>query len=912
VHARVLDLQALDSVKREALLASFPNLSKTDFTLGDLDAAIKYLVEKSSFDSAQYMETDVPGHFLLKIGKTQRVNSVQIIGNNSLAESDVRQAFAVPEQAVFDRDSLLEAGERVRKYYKDEGFFNCVVDMEFHPHEKDDYDVIAKITENVRSRINEIHIVSHNPELDKKLQKMLSKNKNAPFTPYVLKIMVKDIQTYFVDNHYFKAELAEPAVTFSKDESQVNIDIQIDSSEMYVIEAPETQGPILFSDVRDAIGLDHYSTTAPNISLEIANKIKAYYISQGFSRAEIVVSENDGTEPYHRYLSFNIVEGPRVKIEKIEFLGHMSKREKFYIQTLNDLSSSILAKGIFVKEDLDKAVKNLIVERQNNGYFKAKIISLRTSFNTDHDRVNVTINFDEGPLTQIQKITFEGVTQIPEEDLLKQLNLQQLEPLRLNQLEAGIANIKKYYRDHGFLEMNLINEKNEKENLVTYNEDNTLAILHFKVFEGPKVIVAAIVVEGNAITRDYVLLKEVEFKVGDTLTPALIDESLARLQRLGIFTAVDIHTLEEKTMVSRRTVLIRVSDRDPGVYNVGAGITNELGLTFRGYTGVAYRNLSGLARAVSLRADINDYASSVQFLERKISAGYLQPYLFDTRLKFRSNFTQALYISDFNALIATDVQQIIVDLEQEVTSHFLVRWDFYNWAKYNNYAINSNSLYAANNVDIGSIGPTIELDYRDNPFSPTRGSFTKISAEYGSPGALQSSPNVNYWRAVASFSYNWNFYKKFVWANMFRTGYLQNLEDPQAGGSIPWLQKGFLLGSQTTVRGFTNAESFPNLNDLTHNKNVLYQLTTNATMYLFKSELRFPVKGNIGGVVFYDGGAVLITGLDYGFGYRHSAGIGATYNTPVGAVSVEIGWKLNEISSRGEGPYALDLSIGTF
>jgi outer membrane protein insertion porin family len=907
---RTLDLQSLDNFTRENLLQSIPALKKNDFTLGDLEKAIKWLVEKSSFDSAAYSDQG-NGHFVLKTGRTQRVHAVKITGNKSISEEDIRRAFGITEETIFDRESLLEAGERIRQYYRDQGFFNCVVDMEFQPYGKNDYDVVAKISENTLSRLSEVDIDTANSELQRKLQKILDKNKKSPFTPVLLKEMVKKIQNYFLDNHYFKAELAEPAVNFSKDESQVSVNFKIDYPQMYVIETPSAQNSILFSDVRDAIGLDHYSTTAPNAAREIENKIKAYYISQGYSRAEISVNDNDGTEPYHRYLTFNIVEGSKVRIDKVNFTGHMSRPEKHYVSLLKELSSPILASGIFVKDDLDKAVKNLIIDRQNSGYFRAKIISLRTSFNADHDRVNISINIDEGPITQIQKITFEGNNQIPERDLLEQLNLSPLEPLRLNQLESGIANIKKYYRDHGFLEMNLINEKNESENLVTYNEDDTLAILHFKIFEGPKVIVSSIVIEGNSITKDYVVLKEVEFKPGDVLTPAKIDESLARLQRLNLFTSVDIRTLEEKTMVSQRTVVVHVSDRDPGVYNFGAGATNELGFTLRGYAGVAYRNISGLARAISLRVDINDYLQTVKFLERRISAGYLEPYLFDTRLKFRTNFTDAVYIADYTRFLATQSDQADFDLEQEITSHVLVRWDVLNWTKYSTYQINGDPAYPPYNVDIGATGPTIELDYRDNPFSPTRGSYTKINLEYGDP-LLLSTSNVNYWRATASYSYNWNIFRKVVWANMVRGGILQNLKPIDEGGQVPWLQKGFLLGGPTTIRGFTYAEAFPNVQDLGNQE---FQLTTNASMYLIKSEVRFPIKGNIGAVLFFDGGAVVITGTDYlGSGFRDAAGFGVTYNTPVGAVSAELGWKLNQKTriAGPESPVVFDLSIGSF
>ncbi len=910
--SRTLDLQALDQPTTQGLLTALPALNSPEFSRGDLEDALRWLIQSGNFDSAQYTSADAE-HFTLLAGKTKRIHSILLKGNNSIGDTEIRNVFGVSESGSFEPETLLEAGKKVQAYYKDQGFMNAVIDLEFVPVNNSDYDVSVKVSEHVQSKFADIRINTSNKALEAKLQSRLSDYIGQPFTPIAVKLMQRDLQNYFVNKNYFRAETGDPSVTFSQDESQVTIEFKIDHPEAYFIDPPES-GRLPFNKVEDALGLNEFKSTSPNLSQELSSKIKAFYISQGYARAEVNVQDKEGIEAFHRRLQVQVVEGPRVDIEKVEFTGRFSQSEKHYINTLYDLSSPVMSDKHFVKEDLDKALKNLVIDSQNNGFFRAKIISVRTLFNKDHDGVTIAINFDEGPLTQIQKISFEGNTQISEQLLLAQLKLKSLDPLKLNALEDGIENVKKFYRGQGFLDMYLVNEKNEKEALVSYNEDNTLANLKFKIFEGPKVYVGSVVVEGNTLTKDYVVLKELEFKPGDVLTPANVDESIARLQRLGIFNSVDIKTLEEKTMVSRRTVLVKVSDRNPGLVNAGMGYTSELRGTVRGYVGYAYRNFGGLARTFSARADLDENVTDPRltgFLEKRATVGYLQPYLNDSRMKGRASLTNATFVSDYSKYSAEDVWQVILSLEEEITSHLLVRWDLWNWSRTQDSQIGQTPQ---DPTLIGSTGPIIELDYRDNPLNPTKGTFTRLNLEYGAPGLLQSSPPVNFERGVLAFTDTMTIYKKVVWANHFRGGYLKNLEDPNQGGYTPWLQKGFLLGGPTTIRGFTAQEAFPNLTDLL-GKNATatnFPLTTDASMYLVKSELRIPIKGSFGTLLFYDGGAVTISGFNYGFSYRHSVGVGAYYNTPVGPASVDIGWKLNQIGSRGESPLALDLSIGTF
>src|SRR5690606_38215320 len=152
----------------------------------------------------------------------------------------------------------------------------------------------------------------------------------------------------------------------------------------------------------------------------------------------------------------------------------------------------------------------------------------------------------------------------------------------------------------GYIEMILLNEK---QDLVTYDATNTKAILKFNIFEGPEVSVASIIVEGNSFTKESVILKELEFTNNELITPSKLEESVARLQRTGFFGPVEVNALEEKTSLARRTVLVKVTERDPGIFNRGIGAPNARTLTVRGYTGVAYRNLWGTGRGVSLRLE---------------------------------------------------------------------------------------------------------------------------------------------------------------------------------------------------------------------------------------------------------------------------------------------------------------------
>ncbi|WP_415061904.1 POTRA domain-containing protein [Bdellovibrio sp.] len=896
------------------LLKRFPQIEKDKLSLEQVDEVIRYLQLKPQYESIRVLDDGNSNPYRLEFLKTRRISSVKFSGVKNLSNSEVENLLGVKAGDVFDQQDLIEGGEKIRQAYKDKGFLNTVVDIEMPPETEDRVGIAVKVNENKQTQIKNILIQSANNDLNKKLAKELSSYVNDPLTEGSLAELQKKSREFLKKNRYVRADLTGPSTEYNTDESEVTLLYRLDKTEKYTFDFQGVRF-LAIRDIEEALDLDNFYSGNPAIGSELAQKIRNYYLAKGYARVEVKTDESEGREPFQRKITFSIEEGPQIKIQKISVSGRFSKKESYYVDFIQEHSSKLIDKGYFNKEDLDIGLKNLILELQNNGYLQAKLLSTRTQYNKQKDQVTLYINLDEGPLTQIESVDFTGNKDFPSAQLLQVTRLQ-AGALRLGQIEEAIARLKEFYRERGYIEMLLLNEK---EDLVTYDETNTKASLNFKIFEGPQVRVASIILEGNDFTKDYVIQKELEFSAGDLVTPYKVEESIARLQRTGFFSSVEIRTLEEKTNVANRTVLVKVSEREPGLFTLGAGATNERTLTLRGYTGVAYRNLWGTGRGASLRLEGNYNVADIKYLESRIVAGYLEPYIFGSRVRGRINITRSTTVTDYNIRQVSEVNSTTYSLEKDFTSHILGTWDIWSLATIRDFGIDDRYPYPTVTQDIATTGPTLDLDFRDNPFNPTRGNFTRWSAEYSSPliGSTELNDySIEYWRSTLSFTHYTSVAElqkqPVVWANQVRGGYLKNLSDKTRGG-VPWDKKGFTLGGQSTIRGYEagTQEVFPNRQDLgLSESDRTYYLKSDATMYLIKSELRFPVYGSLGGAVFYDGGAVQIQGLEFRDNYRDSAGFGIRYNTPVGPLSLEWAWKLD--ARPNEEPWRFHLSIGTF
>jgi outer membrane protein insertion porin family len=901
-----LNLSLLPKGTQTNLEKQFPYLNISTPSPQEVDQILRFLVLQEQFDWAIAEEYPV-GKYTIKASRATIISAIRVNGNKTIRESEILRASGFTEKKILDKDLFNDAKERILQLYADQGYYQTRVEISFKNLSESSSDLRIDIFEEAQTRIQEIDIISRNPEFRMRLRRFLRKYLDQPLTETTVSDMRKASREFFSKNSFFKVELPDPEISLSENDTQGKLTFTIENPVKYHIEFLGAQ-QISESSLSHNLDLSNFYSANPNIASELGGRVKQIYLNRGFSRVDVDSVELDSAKSFERKISVKIEEGPKIKIERVDITGRLTESPEFYLKTLRRGSDSIVTNGTFVREDLEKSIEFLINERRNQGFLKARAISKRTIYNKERNKVLVAINFDEGPLTIVQKVSFLNVSAFSEQLLREQIGLDPLRPLKLSQLEEGLQRLRKFYRDAGYLEMEILNEK---QDLVLYNEDSTLAQVQLKIYEGPLIRVGSVIVEGNTLTKDSVVLKEVDFSPGDLLTPEKIEESTARLERLGHFSSVEIKTLEEKTQVSQRTVIVRVSDRDPGLFNLGIGATNERQLTVRGYSGIAYRNIGGTGRGLSLRLDGNYNVSEIKFPEYKITLGYLEPYLFDSRIRGRMNFSQAVTVTNFENLLASEIKQTVFALEQDLTSDIFLSWDVLSLERYKDFSVIENPRYPDATVDIGSTAINLDLDYRNHPFNATRGHRTLFNLEYGGPN-IGANQLIEYFRSSISFTHYVPLTTSgtWTWANLFRNGYLRNLST-LSGSGVPYDKKGFQLGGQTTLRGFQPSEAFPNANELGTEK---YRLQNSASMFLFKSELRFPLHKSLGGAFFYDGGSVWIWGDQNSIreAYRHTVGIGIRYTLPIGAVSFEQGWKLNPQAYRNENPFSFHFSIGTF
>lgn len=932
---RVLRFEGVPMSMANTIKKKFPYVFEREVSLSEVDQIVRYLMATKSFASIDVVEKNLgtdQEQLVLIAQLLRKINKISITGNNALTDAAISQILKIEEGATFERKELLATADDLQTAYAKEGFFNPKIDIDFQTPNDNTVDVSVRITEGKPCEVTDINIDTTNKALGLRARRRSAGLLRNRLSEERLENFRRDMENFFANNRYLATRLSTPAIVFNADKSQAKITFAIENPTRYEF---LFDGNTYFSagQLIKSLEVDRLRGITTSPAADLAERIQKLYLSTGFAHAIVEYSEKYYEESNLQRIRFKIDEGPRVRIRKIEITGNISRPESYYSRFIRDTSSDLVSFGYYNRRDIEEGYKNLVIELQNEGFLKARVQSVRSEFSKKKDEAIVSVAVDEGPLTQVRQVRFTGATAFSKPQLEEIMLVRTGEPLSLKKLEESLVKLKNHYHSAGYLEMRI---QNEGEDLVTYNDTNTHANIDIQIQEGPKVQVAAIVVQGNTFTKDYVILRELEFAIGETLTPEKIEESVYRLQRLALFTQVEIKTLEEGTTQANRTAVVTVSERLPGLFYPGVGITNRYQITYRGYMNFAYRNIGGTGRAVNARLDL-DYAADPRFsyLENRVTFGYLEPYIFGSLNRGRINLFREQSVETPTENLPTRIREDLgldLLLERDLNRH--VRLTYVTWGFENQRTFDRTTRETVKTRNIGKTGPIIEWDYRDDPFDTTRGTYTRAGLEYADPilgSTKDASQTIQFVKATAAWTRFTRLFNssRFVWINSLRGGYLSNVS--KAGNSGVPNTETFTLGGTSTIRGFDvqkDTDRIPNIYQLIPNDRTKalddFRVTVDSEFYLIKSELRLPIYGPFSFALFYDGGGVMINqpGVTIDDPYRDSWGFGFRVNTPAGPVSADIGFKLDRRSFLNnridipqwekEEPFALHFSIGNF
>jgi outer membrane protein insertion porin family len=335
-------------------------------------------------------------------------------------------------------------------------------------------------------------------------------------------------------------------------------------------------------------------------------------------------------------ITFNIKEGPTVKVGKIAFQGNNNLSDRTLRNAMKNLRPigvphSIILENLFARtfdaSKLDEDTDRVRQAYRDRGYFKAQ-----TSDPTTHvrdagglnpftlrpskgKRIDILMPVDEGERYRLGGITFKGNKAITNTRALRaQFAQKDGEYFNATMFGKGMEQLRKAYGEQGYI--------NFVGNPVPRVDDaKKLIYLDIDIDEGKPFYVSRIEFTGNTITRDKVIRRELLLEEGQLYNNRLWELSILRLNQLNYFETLKAdQDSESRQNADDGTVdlLLKLKEKGKNSIGLNGGISGLSG-TFLGLN-YETNNFLGLGETLSVQANIGE-------LSRNLSLGFTEPYL---------------------------------------------------------------------------------------------------------------------------------------------------------------------------------------------------------------------------------------------------------------------------------------------
>lgn len=858
------------------------------------------------------------------------IDRIEFEGGRGVSEERLRRLIAQRHGAAFLAGEAEAVAATVRAAYAERGFFTPRVRHEVGGSGSARV-LRLSIAAGPRARVRRWPVGGESPAFHDAVRVRLGLRAGQPYDGPEL---VRRLDGYEADlrrRGYYEARLAHEVDRLSDTEVDVRLAVRRGPRITVTFEGDEVPDARL----ADLAPLAREASADEDLLEDADQRIAAHLRGLGYRDAAVTHTREGGAERLS--IVFRVARGPLYRVGGLVVRGNRAVTD----ETIRSLAGVEAGDPLVVRE-IDAGLAAI-----EEHYSRLGFATVRAAHSLGGGEAAgpggaagrvVEIAIDEGARTVVGAVEFDGVP----------AGAAGLPPIV--ETRSGDA----YYgprveRDRNALIEHFLNDGYEQARVAVdarFADDLSTVDLVFRVERGPQVLVDHVLIVGNRQVDTAAIRREVALTPGEPLGLDDVAETRRRLNALGMFRRLDIREFSHGRF-DRRDVIIEVEEAAATTLAYGGGFelsqrlrrevraagsqaVERIEFAPRGSFAIGRRNLWGRNRSLDLFTRVsvrrkNDplpppgpapSGGALGFNEYRVLATYREP-----RAVGR----------DWDVLVSGFVEQAIrpgFDLfsrgvTAQVTRSSGTAATAVGYRLGNNDTSNRelnrededivDRLFP--NVRLSSFTASRVLDTRDDPVNPSRGLFVTLESEVAARGV---GSEVGYSKSFLSGSV----YRRapgaapIVAAAGARLGvawgFARTLD-----AALP-ISERFFAGGNTTVRGFAlDRLGAPRTETGGTIDQDGFPQGGNAVIVL-NGELRIGVTPALGVVTFLDAGNVYDRVENVSLGrIRSGAGFGLRYNSPVGPLGFDVGFKLgerhvfgDETNPQQEQLWALHFSFG--
>ena len=412
-------------------------------------------------------------------------------------------------------------------------------------------------------------------------------------------------------------------------------------------------------DLQERLNLRRGGEFSDHVSQTSVDIIKRFYSEKGFLQCEVEPqTQRDTIIKNAIRVNFAVDRGPRVRIKDIRFIGNTDVSDFKLARSMKKTKSNKLynffSSKKFNEKEYPNDKKGLISAFNEAGYRDARIVK-DSIYYVEPGKLGIDFTIDQGKRYYFRDITWTGNSVHSADELNSILQIEKGDPYDLVTMQKRLLgggkqsdyDVSKLYRDEGYLFFSVTP--------VELNIQNDSVDVEMRISEGKQATLNNIIINGNDLTNERVVRRQVMTQPGDLFSQSAFERSIREIASLGQFDPEAIMDASKGYSI----IPNQLNNTVDIVYNVTEKPSSQLelsggwgGRTFVATAGVSFNNFStrrlfekgawrpvplGDAQSLSLRFQPNGtyYTSLI--------ASFSEPWLFGkkpTSLSLQGYYTR--------------------------------------------------------------------------------------------------------------------------------------------------------------------------------------------------------------------------------------------------------------------------------
>jgi outer membrane protein assembly complex protein YaeT len=602
----------------------------------------------------------------------------------------------------------------------------------------------------------------------------------------------------------------------------------------------------------------------------------------------------------NKQLSFQVDEGPRVRIHHIAFTGNTYFNDSRLLPFFQNPQNQMIGNGTLYY--VEAAVRTALDDMRNlyfwEGFTDIRIGKEQVQFSPDRENVSLTVDIAEGRRYIIRDVKLQG-------DLLPAVREE------LNSLVAEFIGKSSYSRRKQQLSSSIIaiyGNQGYPDVQVTFvdmtdGQPNDV-VLTATIAAGPRVTISDISITGQQKTKEAYIRNRLKLHTGDFYSQEKKQQSFQDLYASGLFSRVTIN-LVPTTAEDERSLAVKVEEADSRELSFGAGWGSYELLRFN--IGFKDRNFLGTGRIIRTEEHLSLKSKSAL-------VGFTDPWFLNTDITADLPFSYSQRQEP-----SFDQEDISSSLffSKKMSSSLLITLG-YSFRRTSITSIDPNITLENTDTDynLASLKLQASWDTRNDPFFPSAGYKNFVAVEAADAIILSQ---IGLLRLTAGSRY----FKSISRNNILGLRYSTGLIIPGRNQITLPLAERFFNGGENTVRSFKESQIGP----LDLDGEPVGGMAINVASL----EIRHRFSPHFAATLFFDAGNISpnrslaeeeqtsytsgrelldITLREFFRDFRYAVGVGVQYLTPVGPLRLDVAANPNPKARGDERDFMIHFSMG--